>query len=56
MLEKEEEAAKAVAEIVKPMIDILVKKIDRLLLTGAGDAARGNNLKKRLIAFQNDLP
>jgi hypothetical protein len=56
LLEKEEEAAKAVAEIVKPMIDILAKKIDRLLLTGAGDAARGNNLKKRLIDFQNDLP
>jgi len=44
-LEKEKEMAKAVAEVAKPMIDRLLKKIDRLLFAGAADAARGNDPK-----------
>ena len=56
MLEKEKEMAKAVAEVAKPMIDRLLKKIDRLLFAGAGDAARDNDPKRRLVTLQNDLP
>jgi hypothetical protein len=56
LLEKQKEMTKAVAEVVKPMIDRLLKKIDRLLFAGAGDVVRGEVLKRKLVTFQNDLP
>jgi hypothetical protein len=56
LLEKEKEMANTVAQVVKPMIDNLLKKIDRLLFAGAGDVVRGEVLKTRLLTFQNDLP